>query len=148
MPKGFKVAPVEGRMLLDPFTIGRTHRRLGFDRVLDAEHPVLDPLSGKLVPHERYEWHGREEIVSETTDHYVRRAILNGDVDYIASVDVLADGTAKALPADLELLKATRANKAARAKSAADAAKAQVDADAAHAAALAAFDTDTAHAAA
>lgn len=140
MPKGFKIAPVEGRMLLDPFTIGATHRRLGFARIVDAENQVRDPLSGNMVPAERWEWHGDEETVGETTDHYMRRAILAGDADYVSSVDIAADGTTKPLPLDVELLTATKFNQALRARAAAAADKAQASAEADHAKALAGVD--------
>lgn len=111
MSKGFRVAPVEGRLLLDPHTIGRTHRRIGYSRVLDGE--VRHPITGEMVPRETWQWHGDNELVLETSDHYVRRAIVAGDVDYVGSVDFQPSGIVE-LPSEPELVEATARNVAAR----------------------------------
>lgn len=121
MAKGFKVAPVEGRTIVDPFNTrhssARTNapqRRIGFTRKVDAENSVVDPRSGKSVPAETWEPHGDEEIVLETSDGFYRTAFRTGDLDYLGSVDVGADGTTKPLPLERDLLAMTAVNKALR----------------------------------
>lgn len=135
MPKGYKVAPVEGRTIVDPFHTVHSairanvpQRRIGYTRHVDAENLVVDPRSGQKVPRESWKFHGKEEVVTETTDGFYRRAIREGDLDYLASVEIGADGTTKPLPLDRELLVATAVNQAKRAHAAKLAEQAQADA--------------------
>jgi hypothetical protein len=126
MAKGYKVAPVEGRTIVDPFNTRHSsaktsapQRRIGFTRKVDAENTVVDPRSGKRVPAETWELHGNEEIVLETSDGFYRRAFKDGDLDYLGSIDVASDGTHKPMPLDRELLAMTAVNKALRERAAA-----------------------------
>jgi len=141
MPKGFLVAPVAGRTVLDPFSIGRVpQRRVGWLRSFDGT--VIDPVSGKAVPREVWTFAGDEpEVVTETSDHFFRRAILDGDLDYLESVEIAADGKATNALRDLDLMRATKAHKAARVAQAAAEAAATASELAAHAAAVAAIES-------
>lgn len=128
MAKGYKVASVEGRTIVDPFNTRHSsertnapQRRIGFTRKIDAENTVIDPRSGKRVPAETWDAHNKPEIVLETSDGFYRRAIKDGDLDYLGSVEVAADGTSKPLPFDKELLAATAVHKALREREAAQA---------------------------
>lgn len=104
MPK-FKIRPVEGRQLLDPRTIGGAQRRIGYRR---EDGGTVDVL-GVPTPRTRFVFDGGEFTVDDTADRYFHRAILDGDVEYVATVQ--ADGTetidlplaaanARALPTD------------------------------------------------
>lgn len=150
-----KVAPVEGRMVLDPRTIGSAqHHRIGHTRKIDGEKVVL----GRKEPRVRFAFDEKVEhvLVTETADGYFRRAILDGDLDYIEHVELErkltpgknADGKDdEQLPKvevlaptrkwrDVELVRATARNKNAREKAADLAEKEAAKADAEHALAL------------
>jgi hypothetical protein len=118
-----KIKAVEGRMLLDPRSIGGQHRRYGYERRVEGDKFVL----GKKEPRVRYVFVGGEFVVTEQRDGYFRRAILDGDADYVAHVG--ADGKLHREPA---LVAATARNVAARAKAAEAALMHGADADAAH----------------
>jgi hypothetical protein len=111
MPKGFRVAPVEGRMIVEPFTIGSQHRRLGYSRAIEGE--TIDPLSGERVPRVVWNWNGDTEIVVETTDQYIRKAIECGDLDYVGTVTIGPAGIQDE-PLDATLVKRTLENVSAR----------------------------------
>lgn len=121
-----KIMAVEGHQLLDPRTIGGEQRRYGYERKIEGTKMVL----GKPEPRVRWAFVGGEFLVDETSDGYFRRAILDGDVDYVSH----ADGSRE--PA---LVAATARNVAARKKAAelavAQAEKAEADLEAALAAA-------------
>lgn len=135
MAKGFQVAPVEGRTIVDPFNTRHSaarssapQRRLGFTRKIDPSVTTIDPRSGKKVPLEQWERHAEPETVLETSDGFYARAIRDGDLDYLGSVEIAADGTTKPLPLDRELLKITAVNQALRARAAKAAKAAESDA--------------------
>ena len=85
--------------------------------------------TGTLQPTIRHSYVGGEFVVPETTDLYIRRAILDGSLDYIETVHDYDAETNKGSKSfrDVELVRATVANTAARAE-AAKAAKALADA--------------------
>lgn len=89
-----KVRPVEGRQVLDPRTVGaRQHHRLGYERRTEPfREENGERVAGKFVmgekqPRVRFVFVGGEITVEETRDGYYRRAILEGDLDYVAHVD-------------------------------------------------------------
>lgn len=122
-----KIKAVEGKMLLDPRTIGGQQRRYGYERKLEGEKVTL----GRKEPRVRFSFVGGEFVVTETPDHYFRRAIHAGDIDYVAHVN--ADGSTKRDPS---LVAVSARNVAARAKDAELAAKQAEQAEADEAAAL------------
>lgn len=122
-----KIKAVEGKMLLDPRTIGGQQRRYGYERKLEGEKVVL----GRKEPRVRFAFVGGEFVVTETPDHYFRRAIHAGDVDYVAHVN--ADGSTKRDPS---LVAVSARHVTARAKAAELAAVEQAKAEADEANAL------------
>lgn len=77
-----KFTTVEGKQLLDPRSIGRQHRRFGYERKIEGEKFVL----GKKEPRVRFAFVGGNFVADETPDHYFRRAIQAGDIDYVATI--------------------------------------------------------------
>ena len=127
MSKGYRVSAVAGRTIADPFTtrhatatpVYQPQRRIGYTRTVDANRVAVDPRTGAKSPAVVYEFHGEIETVTETSDGFYRNAIKCGDLDYVSSVDVRADGTTSQLPFEPELMNATALNVAIRKRAAA-----------------------------
>jgi hypothetical protein len=101
-----RVRPVEGRMVLDPFSIGAVqHRRIGYEREVEGRVS----RNGIAQPRVRYRFVGGEVVVRETTDGYFRRAILDGDLEYLETIHEFGIESERR-SRDPSLLAATAAN--------------------------------------
>lgn len=123
--KFYRVASVEGRQVLDPFTIGQAQqRRVGYTRFVEGEVSVGD----KREPRIRYKISGEPEVVRETTDLYFKRAIVRGDLEYVETVLDFGTKTEKVMR-EPELVRATVLNRKARDEAAATLAAQAADAE-------------------
>lgn len=115
MKIALKVRAVEGHMIADPRTIGRSEsRRIGHDRKVDGT--IL--RGGVEEPRVRHVFVGGEHIIPETTDGYLRRAVLDGSLDYVETIHNVGEKIERTFR-DVELVRATVANMKARAAAAA-----------------------------
>jgi hypothetical protein len=125
------IKPIEGRMVLDQRTLGGQRRFHGYEFGERRKRTV----QGKevLVPSAKF-GDGTEETVTETRDGFYRRAILDGDIEYVATVD------GEKRSREVALVLATARNKKAREEAARTAKAAVEEAKRAHELALQAAD--------
>lgn len=111
MSKFFRVLAVDGPQFIDPFSIGTPQKRVvGYKRVERGTR--LDPRQKDPVPHYAYEFDAEAgpQIVAESTDHFVRRAIMDGTIDYVETVDFFGEPKEKSYR-EAALVLATKKNR-------------------------------------
>lgn len=141
MSRHYLVKGVAGQMFLDPQTIGSGQRRfVGHKQVVKGTRvdPRVnpDPKTGQTVPNVQWEFvpDHDAELVAETSDHHVRKTILeNADkgtaaLEYVATVDFYGTPAEKK-HREPDLVRATVVNGRKRAENEKAAQRATVDAE-------------------
>lgn len=79
-----RVRPVEGRMVANPFARGRM---VGYEASANPKNLEYRMESGRMEPSRDWNRVDGDVLLQETTDGYIRRAILDGDLEYIETVE-------------------------------------------------------------
>ncbi len=110
-----RVRAIEGRQVLNPWSMGMAQQeRLGHERFVEG----TTTRGGVEVPRIRYRFVSGDVVVPETADHFLRRAVESGDLEYVETIADAGEKTEKKFR-DLPLVKATARNRKARSELAA-----------------------------
>ena len=83
----YRVLPVPGRLVLHPGSIGAPQKHMvGHARGVNEDDTRYDPTTGTQRPMTTYTPRAEAVTVPEYEGYYFRRAILDGDLDYVATV--------------------------------------------------------------
>lgn len=105
----FVLKPIEGRMVPNPRVPGRI---FGHEAYRDKDDTEYSMLTNRNEPVRKWKFDGAEFEAADTNDGFFRKAIMQGDLEYVATMS----GGKRML--DHELLRASMKHRKARAEQA------------------------------